>query len=152
MNVELLKKVKAHILEEPMRVYMGDWYIRLSEYDGEMFEVDDDILMPPACGTVACICGWAAELSGSESKGGSAGKRLLGLDGSPWFPESSRPHSSRPRQLADTPHSQAQRLFFNECWPAEFRDRLKQFKPQTPEYAQVVADRIDHFIATDGKD
>ena len=146
MNIELLQRIKAHVLEEPKRIYMGDWNYRIDA--GEEYEIEGATLVGPACGTVACICGWAIQLSDAElndadsARGqGPTGKRLLDLSGSPWYPEKDSDE-----------FSQAQRLFHEICWPEEFRARLQNAPVQSQEYAQVVADRIDHFIATDGRE
>lgn len=57
MNVELLLKIKAHILEEPLRIYMDTWAVR-----GRQFEAMR--LQEPKCHTTGCISGWAAFLMG----------------------------------------------------------------------------------------
>lgn len=139
MNVELLQRIKAHILENPLRIYMDDWILKLDK-GKEYANRGRFRLFAPPCGTVACICGWAVELSGHDSRisrAGQTGKLLLELDGdSCLFSQ-------------DVP-SEAQRLFYAIYWPKEFRRRLQEAPVQSMEYAQVVADRIDHFIQTGG--
>jgi hypothetical protein len=138
MNVELLRKIQAHILAEPKRVWMGTWCMfgELGEcvpvHDG----VDDDgftellEIEMPSCGTVACISGWAALLSGYTGAYTQADRGdLLGID----------------PQRAD-------RLFYSSSWPEDLRDRLELAAPQSQEYAQIVADRIDVFIKTKGRE
>jgi hypothetical protein len=56
VNVELLKKIKEHILEEPRRLHMDNFVCR----------VPVDSPKNPPCGTVACIAGWAVILSRPE--------------------------------------------------------------------------------------
>jgi hypothetical protein len=135
MNVELLQKIKTHVLEEPKRVYMSSWRIR-----------GDDIeragLMRPECNTVCCISGLATELSGSKNCIGRAD--LLGLQGDPGYP-------TRRQASGKDPASQAQRIFYVSCWPTKWRRTLERTFPQSQEYAQVVADYIDYFIKTEGK-
>lgn len=58
-NVELLQRVKAHILAEPRRYSQITFGLNdklVPEYFKEMDE-------PPPCGVVACLAGWAVELS-----------------------------------------------------------------------------------------
>ena len=117
MRVDRLLAIKQHILEEPLRIYMGDWVIRGRSLWARGF-------MVPECGTVACIWGWAVELFGETDQ------------------------SSHPQAVLGITWEQQNALFFDSQWPDEFRYRLKTLKPQTPEYARVVADRIDHMIET----
>jgi hypothetical protein len=56
MNIELLERIKNHILEEPKRINMYCW-VKSVEYDG------------PLCGTAACIAGWAFLLADKVSLG-----------------------------------------------------------------------------------
>lgn len=83
MNVELLQKVKAHILEEPKRLFMP---VVLHCNMSDVPEV-----RKPPCGTMACIAGWACLLKGVPH-----------LD----------VHSSVAQELLEISESQAQRLFF----------------------------------------
>lgn len=129
MNVELLRKVQAHILEEPKRLDMGAWGVHVNEGDGEW--------EAPTCGTVACIAGWTVALSqglsGYEledlSDVSTLASELLGLNG-----------------------ADACALFYAEDWPKRFRDQLNRRNPQTKAYALVVSHRIDHFLSTDGRE
>lgn len=123
MNTELLRKVQKHILEEPKRVHM-------SRFVFDQDEMDEYRLKPPACGTVACIGGWAAILGGKKE---SAGDSVSGA-------------------LLDINFGEGERLFYRSAWPTKFSERLDRAKPQTEAYAQVVSDRIDHFIETGGQE
>jgi hypothetical protein len=58
MNVELLEKVKQHILENPESLDMGVW----------------------GCGSTACISGWAVRLSGRKDLHETHGEIPLELD------------------------------------------------------------------------
>ena len=58
MNVELLEKVKQHILENPESLDMHRW----------------------SCETTACISGWAVRLSERENVSMVDGEIPLGLD------------------------------------------------------------------------
>lgn len=55
----LLSDIAAYILEEPKRVYMGDWVITNMDEIRDEFGVEG-----PECGTVGCIAGNALLLSG----------------------------------------------------------------------------------------
>lgn len=90
--------------------------------------VDMDLWSSPSsstpCGTVACIGGWALLLA-PKSPG------LIPV-----------------RTLLDIDKSEASKLFFN--WPLELLFALNRYSHGTPEYAAIVAARIDRFIETDG--
>lgn len=57
---DLMSDIKEYILEEPKRVYMGDWLIRGRRVIKDFFETEG-----PACGTVGCIAGNAVMLAGN---------------------------------------------------------------------------------------
>jgi hypothetical protein len=117
INVELLRRVKKHILAEPKRMWMNKWLIQNRD------TLEDLDLKIPDCGTVGCISGWGAFLV--EGPGAATYMRmdLFGLN-----------------------DDQAYRLFVPGGWPPEFRTRLNKLKPQGRAYAQTVADYIDYFI------
>jgi hypothetical protein len=118
INVKLLRKVQKHILAEPKRVNMGTFIYRKKD-EPDMCE------KWPACGTVACIAGWAVTLSQKKEMNYNAiperARRLLGLD---W--------------------EQANYLFYD-------RPCMVMATPQTAAHAQQTAKLIDHFIAIKGK-
>lgn len=59
----LMSDIKAYILEEPKRVWMGDWVIE------DMDEIKTDFgVEGPACGTVGCIAGNVKILTGNLGK------------------------------------------------------------------------------------
>ena len=134
--VALLQRVKAHILEEPRRVYMEDWR-RLGKAAKETTN--------PPCGTVACVAGWAVELAHPNPRRvrnfADRALDLLGL---------------KPREFKDEDCP----LFYVVLWPKDLKDRLNgqldynswewihaPLDAGTPEYAAVVAEAIDRFIA-----
>jgi hypothetical protein len=47
---------------------------------------------------------------------------------------------------------QAGRLFYLVEWPDDLYFKIKDTILQSTEYAQVVAERIDRFIATEGRE
>jgi hypothetical protein len=137
LNVKLLRKIQRHILAEPKRFIMDTWIRR-----GDPFE---DLMMPdaglpsivlPACGTAACIGGWALQLSGkriaTNTPVAKRAKAILGI--TPQNDDDSWPED---------------RLFITDNWPSEFYIRFEESQdPQ--ERAQIACARIDHFIATKG--
>lgn len=81
------------------------------------------------CGTAHCICGWAACLLGSPRvQNGTAGHLAFDI---------------RP--------DQANRLFFDRFWPEPFRSAYSLAKSRSGR-AEIAAARIEHFIATDGRE
>ena len=152
MNIELLNKIKSHVLEEPKRVWMGDWRIRWGDQTeisvGMRRGIDWEYLLQlskPSCGTTACIAGWAVELGGDGDMKGFPYElrgRKLGF-----------PYELRGRKLLGlNSYAQSDRLFYVASWPEQFRKRLAVAPPQSHEYAQVVADRIDWFVKTEGRE
>ena len=147
MNVELLLRIKQLILEEPKRVRMASWSSNV-------------VPVRPQCDTVACIFGWAVALDRVEHGQGSlsGGCNILkgiNID----FLECGG------RLLKLNP-GQASRLAFVNQWPDQFKavqeidgiwwgaawPLIGKPAPQTQEYAEIVARRIDHFIATEGRE
>lgn len=136
LNVRLLRKIQRHILEEPKRFLMrafvetgkpGTAYMN-DEWEFEKF---------PACGTAACIGGWACILNGKLSaRNGDfeiPAARLLGV--------------TRSRNFMVK--SQADRLFHVPYWPEQFKHEFRRAHGATA-HARIAAARIDHFIATKG--
>lgn len=128
MNVELLLKVKQHILEEPQRLIMHLWlvektgrrkWIRFGRNKKRSF---------PGCGTAGCIAGWTCILS------------------------EKRPDDflTSARNLLDLDFYQAERLFAPAYWPDEFEDGTND--DGKPETASIAAARIDRFIETEGRE
>lgn len=123
MNVELLQKVKAAILAKPEEYNQYEW-----------------------CGTAQCIAGHAVALALPEEyadavKDGHDEVTLLVLnrkgevlgfsedDNEDWY--------------------RSYRLFYSDHWPPNLEGRYDNAK--TPkERAQIGAERIDLFIATNG--
>lgn len=125
MNIERLRIIQRHILEEPQRVNMEGWVIKQSENPvpyARLARRGQD----PACGTVACIAGWAVELF-------NEGYSFI------WY-------STRARTLLDLTCKEVNALFYTEGWPYEFKERLFAHKPGTRGYAQIVSDYIDYTI------
>lgn len=124
MNVELLEKVKQHILEEPKRLWMGDWAFKVSPTDENA----------PACGTVGCIAGWASLLS------------------NPTQPFSDVANSADDPNVnnLDLDEDTAWRLFYVDSWPVQFVDAYDKARGDLTKRAEITAARIEHFIKTKG--
>lgn len=136
MNVSKLRKVKDHILEEPKRFLMANW-IRFSEKGRRgftFFTLNDKKKKREfaKCGTAACLGGWTVLLHRKnmtpekmvESDVQSEASRILGLD-----------------------CEESERLFLQSQWPEQFRTFKDSGSVQD---AQIAADRIEHFIQTNG--
>jgi hypothetical protein len=125
MNVELLRKVRAHIRRVPMSFVMDDW-------------------ASPAetpCRTVACIAGHAYRLEHP-----TAFRRWLGAY---WHRRTSGIADGAQRALR-LDNEQADRLFLLDYWPKKFYEGW--YWAETPaERAKVAAARITHFIRTKGE-
>ncbi len=138
MNVELLEKVRKHILEEPKRINMKNWIINPFILRDKFQELKYQNKLP-ACDTVGCIAGWALQVSSK--------KKLTSFD------------KGDAQVKLNLTYEQANRLFLLEnmatdknYWPAYFENKLKNLNPGTRAYARVVSQRIKHFIATGGKE
>lgn len=141
MNVPLLRKIQKHILAEPRRVNMG---VGLFQYlDPPVYLSPVEIGAPdwrqliPPCGTVGCIAGWATILSGATAPAPGRSKD--------WYSKINTQASN----LLDLNPSQAAYLFHIGNWRYPWRD-LDELTPGTREYAQVVSDYIDYYIASKG--
>lgn len=136
LNVELLNKVRKHILARPARLRMEQW-IRKGQ-PGEVFEThtpgwnEPKIYKLPDCGTVGCIAGWTVQLAKPEEarEGNIPGKacELLGIN-----------HWQEPFEL-----------FHVSNWPKELEDAFLKADTQRKR-ANVVAKVIDRYIKEYGK-
>lgn len=83
-----------------------------------------------SCNSPACISGWAVHLAGG--------------------PMEDRGHGEWPQYL-DLTKTQEMDLFYLYRWPMQFR---KEFwsAPDKQAVARVAAARIDHFVATEGRE
>lgn len=165
MNIKLLEKVKAHILEEPRRVNMAYW-LALKDTTGVTNAALPTVAWAtvmhaaknraPACGTVGCIAGWtiivarkkravkALTKAGTRYPIAQLAADVLGLTQLSRYEEESLWSQTQP--------SQRMRLFLPDRWPEPFRAKLKTHRPGTKAYAKVIAKRIDFFIKTNGTD
>ncbi len=125
MNTELLLKVKAAILADPLKFDMCAF-----------FTADES----SPCGTTACIAGHAVAIDSGE------------LDLSKWNQFSS--YHFKGQSVLGLDDGQSNRLFYSEAWPRELYDRYIDASEASnrPLVASISAERIDHFIATNGED
>lgn len=94
-----------------------------------------------SCGTAHCIGGWACMLSGvpmKERYSGSGHWQAIG-----------EPTSSVAERLLGLDDDSSINLFEVGCWPDEFSERY-QATDDRVEHVKIAAERIDHFIATNG--
>lgn len=131
MNVELLQKVKAHILEEPNRFVMGEWISK--RHPGAVIRdesADNAHIVTPSCGTIGCIAGWTVLLAeGAECRTDDVCRRaaaLLGISGT------------------------EQHLFYVDEWNLEDQERWEEAEAPE-ERVHIAADVIDDFIARHGR-
>lgn len=138
LNVKLLRKIQAHILEEPKRLNMLDW---------DKTEGDRPEDMKPPCNTVGCIAGWACHLTDKRPKTPNGFVRLvaevlgLGLTDKYYYDFL---HFSR---------GPAAKLFIPDRWPKRYKSSLdklrREFTPKAMlQKAKITVKRIDHFIKT----
>lgn len=85
------------------------------------------------CGTIGCIAGWAYMLAGGDPE-----------------PKDIETIVEYAVTKLDTKRKKNECLFYASDWPSDLRRALDQQCPGTPEYAAIVAARIDRFIETDG--
>jgi hypothetical protein len=145
MNKELLREVKAHILAEPLRLYMSTYVIKKTE-NSSRYSLTDIYGNPrpfPECGTVGCIAGWGGLLHPI--------KRVLFEASNMFKPRFDSDKGWRGyAKMFDLTPTQAERLFEPRAWPVQFR--AGTFNDGRRKTAELAAACIDFFIKTDGTD
>lgn len=146
MNIELLQRVKQHILAEPRRLNMGTWVSTVGKTVPAFAGVygRDEADLPP-CGTVACVAGWAVLLSRFNGKPEEYAAFMR--ERNTLFPDGLT-SSIGQEELGLSP-SQMETLFYVGRWPERFRVAHGQAE-ENGDYqamAQITADRIDYMIA-----
>jgi len=126
MNVELLNQVKQAILANPQNTDMWVNWIEGTTYD-------------KPCATVGCIAGWtiahgnlqemSEKIEFDINRCEENATRMLRLSG-----------------------DQARRLFFVHHWPEKFQNKYNSVVGCDRDRANVIATRIEHFIATEGEE
>lgn len=103
---------------------------------------DDFAMRVWHCGAEHCIGGWSQVLSGvAESEDVAAMAALLGIEFKSAFGDG----------ILLDPACASGRLFLTQCWPEQFLIAYRD-AADTTEGAQVAANRIRHFIATEGRE
>ena len=102
------------------------------------------------CGTAQCIAGWACSLSKLKWRPAESLKHVFCLQKGGYVGDV----AARLLDLsvvvgADELTSESERLFFVKEWPPAFRRRFERARLRRRK-AQIAAERIDHFIATNG--
>ena len=135
MNKELLLKVKEAILREPENFRMDRWLHKRQPND-------------PTCNTTACIGGWAVVLHENSTPVAEYYKRA---EVDFVFGEKVEPLAT---EFLGLDYEQKERLFYDENWPWEFESRFRDAERDKNKtlMAQIAAERIDHFIATNGEE
>ena len=129
VNKKLLEKVAELIIAHPEHVDMGDWLSGEALYRAANEEDVLNILTTGhSCGTTACIAGWVVAYLGKRISNDTA------------FDDA--------RDALRLTEDEAERLLLAHEWPEEYLRRHMKTDEGTPEYAQLVADRIHHFIKT----
>jgi hypothetical protein len=137
LNIKLLRRIQAHITEEPRRFTMGAFEIYgepgtknwIRDTCTRACTTDISPVVPP-CGTAACIAGWANAMTGAK-KGQlddpSRAAKKLGLP-----------------DIDDTAY-----LFGNPeyYWPNPF-GKLYAKARTAKQRAKIACARIDHLIET----
>jgi hypothetical protein len=129
INVELLRQVQNAIVKHAAHFNMGTW-----GYGAKKRHIMHDESSESECGTTACIAGFIVLLHDGKVGYGVAGRaaKLLGLDYDVWNDELN-----------------GNKLFHLSNWPTKFCRRYLQAKRNLTR-ARVAAERIEHFIQTNG--
>ena len=134
MNIELLNKVKEHILKVP-EVFDMEFYeaaIGEDDYGDDIFPSTEE----EVCNTAHCICGWAAFVDTKKS----FYKALKDAGFQKWE------ESMYGKKLLDLPNTN---LFHVNEWPHYLSDRYLESTDNATD-AQIAAEAIDSYIATNG--
>jgi hypothetical protein len=133
LKVELLKRVKQHILEEPARLRMDLWLLK-ADPSKDMHTSTPGYNEPedykiPECGIVGCIAGWTAFLVDPNVN-----------------PDSYQVRAEHAQELLGINHrDEPFDLFYVDHWPADLMDRYYSAR-DNDERAQITATAIDRYI------
>jgi len=134
LNVDLLLKVKQHILLEPARLRMDTWVFQSmpgeERYTSLPAYGEPEEYTMPKCGTIGCIAGWAC---------------MLGAPNEPHIATLACGHNASELLKID-PDIQPWDLYFPDQWPQTFF-RAYQEAIDAEGRAEIVADVIDQFIS-----
>jgi hypothetical protein len=139
MNIKLLRKIQKRILEEPAQFQMDSWFLNNPN-------------MIPNCGTAACIGGWAVTLGKRRKRPSTIACKLASCAPHETFRvhhENAVLMNSEINKYLRLDDEQRKRLTDFSYWPEKYR-KLKS--EGSSEYAKQAAERIDHFIKTNGEE
>lgn len=141
MNVKLLRRIQRIIVKRYKQIDMGSWFDTNPDHE------------VPMCGTTACIAGWAVTLHrpSLKAKPSLAAKFVHSRSETIGFGQSYY-MTTIAVDILGLGCEQAARLFYISNWPEQFHNRILEPNVGTKRYAKIVAQRIDHFIATGGKE
>lgn len=139
MNVELLQRVKQHILDEPLRLEMVEGLkFRAPGTQRRVHCANEEYVPTPACGTIGCIAGWACILGDKTFADAHPGDPCWGTV------------RERAEELLQIPTSSS-RLFRVNWWPEDLFNRYEHAETQQ-ERAEILAERIERYIKTRGRE
>lgn len=141
MNVELLERIVAHVVENPARLVMGDFFVR--KEPGSRIQDNNFIFSMPACGTVGCLAGWANHFTQGQEVELPEGIHRLDQ----W---------ARAGVVLDLTNAQCRKLFLTDSWPTPFAQEWEEasldfIKEALTRRAQVFKARVEKFIETNGE-
>lgn len=132
--ISLLRKVAKHILAEPKRYDQHNWILKGSSIlsKSAVHNYEDDI---PRCGTVGCLAGWICVLTGSKTrtKHQEVAAAALGM----------------PYKEGIAEHITDKLFLCVRYWPDTYRLAYENANGHA-DRAKAAANRIEHFISTDG--
>jgi hypothetical protein len=143
LNVKLLRQVRDVIRKYPDQFMMDNYFDDYNMSGGPVGR----------CGTAACIAGWCITLKIDSKK--KSPKKAHAIVHEQFYNLFSDPINNCGRtecpefyeaqKLLNITGNQARNLFFESRWPIEFRAR-HTYKTTPTEFAEIAAQRIDHFI------
>ena len=140
----LLNDVKAVILEEPKRVYMGDWAIE-GKSDVEYFcsthmqTREGRTVNGPACNTIGCISGWVTFLKPEKRVHASCGENIVAPRAEGYGSDDAG------RDLVNGSYSDDPIFPLRTAVYDLFMNTNVKAPYGTKKYAQIVARRIESF-------
>lgn len=144
LTIERLLTIKAKILVEPHRYDQCVWAPPGTKRPDELQRGEE------MCQSAGCIFGWAILLAGIpvslDLDGAADDEDEVYCKAADWLGLKRNPD---PGHYDYTP-LEADRLYSMPLWPRQFVHRMATAGIRSPQSAAVAAERIDHFIATQG--
>ena len=130
MNIELLRKIRSSILENPQNFDMSTWFDSEDGCDENLIGRGESCAVLDQCGTTGCIAGWALHLTKSINTGNTFWEQA--------------------QKILELSKNQAENLFYVNNWPDKYRDAYND--EAGGDEAKITARRITAFIASNGYD